>query len=77
MERITCPHKCKVFLVKDRKKKSLKCPKCGCVFRFVVCRWTAKCFAKHHPNYGTRAISLKETRKKKKKRSKRGSRKVR
>lgn len=66
MDKVSCPHGCKCLLVKDKKKGSFKCPKCGCIFRVVLVRWNVKCFQKHHPKY--HAVTLKEVRKTKRKR---------
>ena len=56
-----CPHSCRVEL-KKKPNGSYHCPKCGCVFRLVIVRWSPECFAKHNPDYGK--VSVKEIREK-------------
>jgi len=67
---IYCLHGCGVKLELKPKTGAYECSKCGCVFRVVVCRWTPKCFAEKHPNYGSEVVTLKEIQKKKRKRRK-------
>jgi len=68
---INCPHcKPKRVELKRENNGALKCPECGCVFRLAVCHWLPECFAKHHPDYGKRKETLKEMRKKKRKKRK-------
>jgi len=63
LEKVNCPHGCGVLLKKDEKTGSLKCPRCGCIFRVVLVHWMPKCYAKHYPEKG-QYIKKKDTKKK-------------
>jgi len=71
MEKISCPHGCKVLL-KKKPNGALECPKCKCTFRITLCVWTPKCFKKHNPEYG-QGKELKKVKHHAKRRKRRGS----